>query len=361
MKKLICAILIFLMLPITCLTLAGCGKDDYDIKTFYTSYKNIANSTSHLKLVAESDIYQVNNNSYKIDIDYSKSGRLSMLVDDEDTQYYHLKHFYQQLLDDSLSPLYFFGEAISTSKKVSKSQTKQLFKGLSELEQEYKDVDHYLGILMSSLNNETNNSTINLSYLKKVFSEYEQAITTANKFSIVVCDVYFNTVLSNPNYNYSIKTAEQLTEADLTRISMDVRTRMYYYKSVYANVYNQLFLRGGNLAETLSSSTTATPPTYTPYNGLKSINSLTNLSMASWIVNKASIHANAVALYNVQSSFGTAYNNFAIATNNVVYSQVNASSSNDAKNYGKIITQFSNGIAVDSYEILNKLITLLYS
>ena len=348
------------MLPITCLTVSGCGKKDYDIKTFYTCYKNIANNTSNLSLIVADDIYQINN-GYKIDINYTKSSKLSTLVEDDDTHYYHLKYFYQQLLDDSLSPLYFWGENIANVKKISKSQTKELFNTLSMLEQDYMDIDHYLGILINSLSDSNESTTVNLSYLKKVFNEYEQAITTANKLSILICEIYFDKVVNTPNYNYSVKTSTQLNEADLTRISSDVRTRTYYYKSVYANIYNQLYLRENNWAETLSTITNVTLPYYAPYNNMKSITSLASNSMSSLLVNKDSIYTNAVALYNIQNSFATAYNNFDIATNNIVYSKLDVSSSNDEHNYGTIINQFSNGIAMDSYEILNKLINLLYS
>ena len=360
MKKLICSILIFLMLPIACISFAGCGKKDYNIKTFYNDFKNITDSTTNLSLFPANDIYQVNNNSYKIDIDYTKSTALSNLVENENSQYYYLKYFYQQLLDDSLSPLYFFGEAIANNKKISKNQTKQIFTELNALKQDYQDIDYALIGLISSLNL-GENSAISLGYLKDVFVEYEQAITTANRLSTIVCDVYFNIVISNSNYDYSIKPANQLTEADLTRISSDVRKRMYYYKSVYANIYNQLYLRGNNWAETLSSSTNASLPTYTPYNELANITSLANKSITSLIINKNTIHTNAVALFNIQNSFTEAYNNFMLATEKVVYSKLDASSSTDEHNYGDIIIQFSNGIAIDSYEILNKLIDLLYS
>ncbi len=348
------------MLPIACLSLAGCGKNEYNIKDFYTSYKNIANSTTNLSLVAANDVYQVNNNSYKIDINYSKSGILSTLVEDENSQYYHLKYFYQQLLDDSLSPLYFFGEAIANNKNVNKNQTKQLFTELKALEEDYKDIDYSLISLINSLDL-NDESRISLSYLKKVFNQYEQAITTANKLSTIVCDVYFNVVVSNSNYNYSIKTAEQLTEADFTRILSDVRKRMYYYKSVYANIYNQLFLKGNDWAEKLSTSTNVTLPSYAPYDNVKTISLLENNSMLSLSLNREVIHSNAVALYNIQNSFTEAYNAFMLANTKVTYCKLDASSSTDEHNYGYIISQFSDGIAMDSYEILNKLISLLYS
>ena len=79
------------MLPIACLSLAGCGKKEHNIKTFYNDYKNIANSTANLSLLPVNDVYQVNNNSYKIDINYLKSTKLSTLVENEYTQYYYLK------------------------------------------------------------------------------------------------------------------------------------------------------------------------------------------------------------------------------------------------------------------------------
>ena len=346
------------MLPITSLIFAGCNKD-YDIKKFYTTFQNIGNNATNLMVTDANDVYGIHTTSCKIDIDYTKSSRLSTLVDDDSTQYYQLKHFYQQLLDDSLSPLYFFGDKISSTKKVSDKQAKKLFNGLYELREDYQDIDYYLGILMNSLN-ATEDSTINLSYLKKVFVQYEQAITTANNLSTLVCEVYFGTTITNSNYNYSAKTANQLTETDLTRIAVDVRARMYYYKSVYANIYNQLYVRGNDLATQLSSSTEVSIPSYMPYNNLKSILSLKTKPTDVLVANKSAIYDNAVALYNLQNSFTDAYQLFATATSHVEYASLDNSSTADEKNYGNIITRFSNGIAMDSYEIISSLITQLY-
>ena len=88
MKKLICAILICLMLPITSLMLVGCNDKDYDIKKFYTAYQEIGNNTTNLTLTDANDVYGLNTTSYKIDIDYSKSSKLSTLVNNSSTQYY---------------------------------------------------------------------------------------------------------------------------------------------------------------------------------------------------------------------------------------------------------------------------------
>ena len=361
MRKFVCIILIALILPVTVFMLTGCDKKNNNIKTFYSSYQTIGNTASHLKLVAANDIYGLNTTSYKIDVDYTKCNKLSTLVDNSDTQYFYLKHFYQQLLDDSLSPLYFFGEKISNSSKVSKKQAQQLFDGLEALKDDYEDLDHYLGMLMNSLNSTANEPTISLSYLNKVYNEYEQTINSANNLSSIVCDVYFGSVLSNPNYNYASKATEQINESDLLRISIDLRSRMYYYKSIYANIYNQLYVRGSNLAERLSSSTNATLPTYTPYNNIKNITSLNTKTTSAMLLNKKSIHSSAIALYNIQKSIIPAYNIFNNATLKVTYSKVNKDSSIEEKNCHALITQFSNGIAYDSYEVLSRLINYLYN
>ena len=76
--------------------------------------------------------------------------------------------------------------------------------------------------------------------------------------------------------------------------------------------------------------------------------------------NAEEIYNNAVALYNIQLNFEKAYSYFNIATSKVTYIELDASSSVDEKNYGSMIEQFSNGIAVDSYEIIKNLVGLLY-
>ena len=194
--------------------------------------------------------------------------------------------------------------------------------------------------------------------MKKVFLQYEQTISSANNLSAAVCNVYFNSVLSNPNFNYTSKKYSDLTEQDITRISIDTRARMYYYKSIYANIYHQLYVKGGNLAEQLSSGNT-TLPTYEPYNYIKGvINSSPNPTA---INNKKEIYDNIVNLYNMQKTFNTAYQHFTTATNNVTFKKVTSSISNNDINYGKIITGFAYGMAYDSHEILKNLITLLYT
>lgn len=357
MKKFICLILICLMLPITSILLIGCNDKKHDVKDFYKSYQNIATNSQNLVLVDANNTYQIDTNGTKININYSLSSNLSTLVESGSTPYYQLKYFYQQLLDDSLAPLYFFGETISNSKRVSKKQVTQLFEKLDDLKQDYENIDYYVGILINSLN-ATNNPVINLSHLKKVFLQYEQAIISAGELSAVVCDVYFNSVLTNSNFNYSSISLQNITNADLIRISVDTRARLYYYKAVYANVYNQLYVCGGNLAEQIITSSTTPVNYYEPYNyisGISSINTRNDL-----LSNAEAIYNNAVALYNIQLNFEQAYSYFNIATSKITYLELDASSSADEKNYGNMITQFANGIAVDSYEIIRNLVGLLY-
>lgn len=358
MKRFICTLLIFAMLPIACFAFTGCKNNKQDIKTFYTSYKNIVASNQYLTLEEANDTYQLNTDSYKIDIDYTKSSKLSTLVEDSSTKYYYLKYFYQKLLDDSLAPLYFFGEKISSSNKVSEKHTKQLFDNLLSLKQEYEDINYYLGTLVTSLS-ATDDETINLSYLKKLLSQYEQAITEAGKLSAVICEVYFGSMLSNSNFDYSSKTYEELSDADLSRISIDTRTRMYYYKAVYANIYNQLYVRNSELADRLVSSS-ATLPAYAPYTYFSNISSIENQAIENLRESKQDIYNNALSLYNIQNNFTLAYKHFNLATTKVAYLDLNERSTKDEINYGKIITQFVNGIAVDSYEILHNLVNLLY-
>ena len=346
------------MTPVAFL-LSGCNNKNHDVKNFYTDYKNIASTASNLFLDDADNTYGLNVTAYKIDVNYSLCPTLSSLVEDSNTPYYYLKYFYQQLLDDTLSPVQFYGEAISNSKKVSDSQGKQLFKCLEDVKEDYEDIDYYIGILMTSLN-ATNDTTINLSCLKRVFSQYEEALDSANKLSNIVSTIYFNKVLSNSNFDYSSKPYTSLTEADLTRITIDTRTKMYYYKSVYANAYYQLYVREGNLAETLSSSASATLPNYKPYTYIKNITSLNAKPMSALTEHLQAIHSNAVSLFNLQKTFDVAYKHFNTATENVALLDLTSASTDNEINYGKIIVKFSDGIANDSCEILNNLIDLIF-
>lgn len=358
MKRFLCSILIIVMLPIACFSLLACDEKN-DLSTFYSSYKNIANNCPHLAVVEINDTYGINANSYKIDIDYAQSTKLEALVDDSSTKYYHLKHFYQQLLDDTLSPLYFFGEAISNSKKVSDKQTEKLFQHLYELEECYKDIDYHTGTLFTSLKS-TNIESVNLSSLKKLFTQYEEAIIVAGNLSALINDIYFNTLLSNTNMDYSSKTYDQLTDTDLNTIAMNVRARMYYYKSVYANVYMQLHVRNAGLAENIIYES-AVLPSYIPYNYIVSIDKIETKPIVNLRNSKQDIYKNVISLYNIQNSFDKAYAYFNTASSKISYLDVDVNTSSQHEiNYAKIMEQFANGIAVDSYEILENLVELLY-
>lgn len=360
MKKFIYIILAALILPIFSFSLVGCDSKEYKLNTFYTTYQNIGNNSRNLRTVTADNLSSGDTSvSYKIDINYSKLNKLSTLLDDNTTQYYYLKHFYQQLLDDSLSPVTFWGENISKSKKVSDKQTKKLFNKLSVLEQEYQDIDYYLESLINSLN-ATNDSTINLSNLNKLFVEYEQAITAANDLSVVVCDIYFNTIKKVNTYDYSHKTHNQLTQSDLAFISVETRTIVHYFKSIYANAYNQLYLRDGSWADDLSAPNYKTPQSYAPYDYIKNIKSLETISDNGLLNNRSEIYNKSISLYNILNTLKDSYKTFNLATSKVSFTQLNNSSTTDDLAYGAIISQFANGIAVDSYEIINSLVDLLY-
>ena len=363
MKKIICLILIVLMLPVTSLMLSGCEKEkSYKLHTFYKEYKNIGDSAINLKLDDIKDVFGLNINSYRITIDFTKSSELSQLVERKNTPYYQLKYFYQKLLDDSLSPVALFGSKVAINDKVSKKQTKKLFENLETVKQEFNDIDYYLGILAQSLK-ASNSEFINSSHLKNLLEQYEQAITASNNLSSVVCDVYFETVLNNPNYNYSEKTANQLTDADLTRIAIDTRERLYYYKSAYAHAFNQLYIKDKKLPEQFINGN-FTISTYAPYEQISTITRLENKDASALIQNKevvSKIYTNAVSLYNLQKDFSTAYKHFTNAGNKVSINKLSNKSSVSDINYGEFMYQFAYGIASDSWKIANNLITLLYN
>ena len=358
MKRFLCLVLLLALLPISCFTLSGC-KDSYNLKEFYSTYKNIDNQCPHLVLDVATDAYTTTSNNFKLTIDYSQSTTLHSLVTDNSTPYYYLEHFYQQLLDDSLAPLYFFGEKISNSKKVSGAQTEQLFTSLKNLEYSYKDIDYYTGALITSLKS-VNDESVNLSYLKKLFKAYETAISKAGTLSAVINDIYFNKLISNSNIDYSCKSYNELSDADLTTITMNIRSRMHFYKAVYANIYTQLYVREANLADNIIYESAAIP-TYTPYEYISEVEELESKPIEHLRNNKQAIHSNIISLYIIQNNFDEAYKQFNVATEKIAYNKIDINTSSKIDlNYAAIIKQIADGIAVDSCEILNNLIDLLY-
>lgn len=360
MKKFICIILICLLLPITSIVLVGCKKDSYDLKTFYTYYENIVNNTPYLKLVSTNDPYDLEVDSQKIAINYTKATNLNFAK--TSTPYTYIESLYQQLLDDSLAPMYFFGEKVASSNRVSKSQTKQLFKNLQALEVEYQELDYYIGVLDTSLSS-TTNSTINLSHLKKVLLQYEKLLTAAGNLSSVVSNIYFNTVLSISDFDYSSKKPNEITIADLVKISVDTRAKMYYFKSVYANIYYQMTIKNSTISNDIISYNTASITPYQPHSYAALVKSLESKNYDSLINSPAlveNVYNNCIALFNIQLAFDTAYNEFNVATSKISYANLNEKSSDEEKIYGKIIERFAYGIAFDSYEVLKNLVEALY-
>lgn len=360
MKKFICTILICLLLPLTSLALVGCGKDSYDLKTFYSSYENIVNNTPYLTLVNANNTYNLDVDSQKIVIDYDKATNLGALK--SLSPYRYIESLYQQLLDDSLAPVYFFGQKIASSDRVNKDQTKQLFEKLQVLSTEYNELDYYVGILNSSLSS-TSNSTINLSHLKKVFLQYERLLTVAGDLSSIVSNIYFNTILSVSDFDYSGKKLDELTSADLVKISIDTRAKMYYFKSVYANIYHQMFIKNSTIANDITSSNEPVLPAYQPHTYMAGVQSLNSKSYDS-LINIPSmvkiIYENSISLFNIQKTFESSYSEFNLATSKISYSTLDSKSSIEEIAYGKIIERFAYGIAFDSYEVLKNLVTALY-
>ena len=361
MKKIICIILICLLLPVTSLILAGCKKDSYDLKNFYTTYENIVQSTPYLTLVNADDTYNLDSaDNKKIAINYDKATNLQKAS--SSGSYKYINSLYHQLLDDTLAPVYFFGPKISSSDRPSKEQTKQLFNQLESLEYEYEELDYYIGILNSSLS-ATSNTTINMSHLKKVFLQYEKLLTAAGNLSSTVSNIYFNTILSITDSHYSNKKASELTFADLTKISINTRAKMYYFKSVYANVYHQMFIKNSAISNEIISSNSTQLPSYKPHTymaGVRSLKSRDYNSLLNITSTVENIHTYTISLFNIHQTFESAYAEFNFATSKISYSNLNSKSSSEEKSYGKIIERFAYGISVDSYEVLKNLATLLY-
>lgn len=361
MKRFLCLLLIICLLPISAIVLSGCGQDNRELKAFYSTYTQIIDNNSYLTLESVNDGYGLNIQADKIDINYSKSTELSALVENSSTNYYYIKYFYQKVLDNSLAPLYFYGKTLSQSKNISKKQVKQLYSRLDDLADEYSSMDYYCGILISSLKS-TANQTINQTYLGKLFQQYERTIEKASLVSSLVSELYFNKVLENPNLNYGTKNSyEELSDADLIAIADSTKKRVYYYKSIYANIYNELYINEADLDEAIINNTNPNSLSYLPYNYLSNIDSLTTKNITELQNNKQAIFTNIVSLYQIQLQIDTDYEYFESVKQNVIYAKLTSTSPAEDIDNGKAIEHFAYGIAMDSYEILRNLITALYN
>lgn len=361
MKRFLCLLLVICMLPISAIFLTSCKKDS-DISTFYSSFESIADENKYLKRVPMLSSYSFNNGWVKINFDYSKSPELSSLVDNPSTKYYQIKHFYQAELDNCLYAVCSFGIPISKSKEISQKECNALFDKLNDLKQEYSSMDYYFNILASSLKSTTNES-INQTYLKKLFDQYERTIEKASILSALVSQLYFNKVLTNSNPNFTRNSYENLTDSDLVTIIDYVRKRQYYYVSIYADIYNELYINGCDLGDKIINGLDTNSLIYTPYNYISGKtgflpSSTDELEKAR--SNKKIIYENAVSLYHIQNQFEKDYKYFKQIKEEVVYTKVNSTSSVYEKNCKALIDQFAYGIAFDSYQVLKNLIDTLF-
>lgn len=353
--------LVMCLLPLSAIILCSCGGNDQELKDFYTCYTKIAQNNTYLTLTSVNDDYGLNIQAYKIDLDYSLSPELSALVDNNSTKYYYIKHFYQTALDNSLSPLYFYGKALSQSDNITKKETKQLYSKLDALADEYSSISYYCGILISSLKS-TANQTINLTYLNKLFTQYEQTIEQASLLSRLVSNLYFNKVLENSNLNYGVKNSyEELSDADLIAIADSTKKRVYYYKSLYSNIFNELHINGRDLGNSIINGLNVNSLVYTPYNYVAGIDSLITNDINTLRSNKEKIFSCIVSLYHIQNQIDSEYEYFEQSKSKVVYAKISSTSPIEDVNHGKVIQQFAYGIVCDSYAMLSQLVSALYT
>lgn len=361
MKKVLCLLLTICLLPISALVLSACGEKDRELKNFYTAYTQIADNNEYLTLNPINDDYGLNIQADKIEINYAKNAELSALVENSSKQYKQIKYFYQKVLDNTLSPMYFYGKSLSQHKKLSKKQVEKLYARLDDLADGYSSINYYCGILISSLKSTTDDD-INYTYLRKLFAEFENTIEQASLLSRLVSDIYFNQVLKNSNLNYGTKGSyEELTDADLSAIADSIKKRVYYYKSVYANVFNELYINQNDLGEKITSGLNVDTLTYAPYNYIANIESLSTKSPEALRANKQAIYSNIVSLYQIQLQIDEDYEQFEQSKQKVVYAKLSSTSSAEDKNHGTAVDHFAYGIAMDSYQVLKQLITVLYN
>lgn len=361
MKKTICSFLTITLTILACISLSACGDEKkYVLSTFYNTYINISDKYEYLKLTYINNDFEFQNSIAKVDVDYSTSPILDNLVRNSSSKYSYLESFYHPLLDNALAPMYFYSQQISASNNVSKTETQQLFEALEKLEKEFGDIDNYQAILIARVQ-ASSNEDINLSQLRTLFEQYEQAIDVACDLSNLVCEIYFNKVLTNDNVDYSHLTPNTLSDADLINISTSTRNRIHYYKFIYASVYNELYVENAGLADKIIKNGDTSIPAYDPYDYISDIESLTSNAITVLTANRDVIYEYAIALYNLQEEIELEYKLFNNASNKISYANIGNKATNNEINYANAVSRFANGIAYDSYEILDKLDDKLFT
>lgn len=357
MKKFICVLFSLLLLPFSIICLSGC-ESDKDMSKFYTTFTSIAEKHQHFQLVEIKDKYGALPNSTKIDINYSSSPELKSKVSNSETKYYYLESYYHPLLDSSLAPLYFYGPKLSTV-SVKKSTIKSLYKQLEKVDDGFDDLSYYYEILISSLQTSANED-VNLVHLSNLFAHYENLIESSITLSSTISNIYFNHILDNSTLNYSKINIETITKTDVDFISLNVRQRLPYYEHLFADIYFHLYVKDNNLPDKIVETSNFIPEYYTPKTFVDTLNTSNINSSETLLESKQDLYKNAITLYNIQCELPERYSIFNQAKEKVSYSKVKQSSNPDEQNYSKLILQFANGIAYDSYEVLLQLTNLIF-
>lgn len=354
MKKFIInLILIMLIVPSICLGLVAC-KDKKDISKFYETYLSIADNYIGLKTSSIKNEYNLQDELYKVEIDYSVMPALQEEIDLSSSKYNYLSSLYNNMLNATLEPLYIYTPKVAES-KLNKSQINKLYDKLEVFKQDLYHLVYTHQVLNTYLQASTNND-ICLGQLNRVFKQYEITISSAGDLSFEISNIYYDKVLAKFNTNYTALKFEDFTETELTTIQVNMKSNFHYYKAMFASAYNQLLI-SNNTADNIINETSLTIPAYTPYDSLCKSNIVEkNISVVT--NNKLAIYNRLNSLYNMQANINNHYTRF----NKAITNKESLQSTNDIKKeiYDYSIHQFATGICYDCCQVVCGLITNLF-
>jgi len=333
-----------LIVALSCFSFSACKKkEDKDITQLYTTYLNIANSSTKLSTI-ETDV-----NPSVLKLDFVYSNELKSKISNPNTAYAYIDNFYNQMLDDAIAPTLLYSTML-TDKNTTRTERVELYNKLEILKTNYLETSKRL----SDLENSLNNSTVN-QILVKLFSSYNPLIDSAVDLSSNISNIYFNKVVKNANPSFTNNT-------NLESIALNTKNRLAYYKSMYVDIFLNTQITNYDVPQKIVDNPTTLNLSYTPYTTLKNsyFKSEINSNLED---NREKLIELANNLHLIQIEIDKEYKIYRETLEKIDYSTIDNRSSNTELGYKQLIDQFSyeGGIAYKSFYCINEILKICYT
>lgn len=351
MKKLLCLLLVAILIP-SVFVFSACGNDN--------AYKLSSLSADYSKI---DDYENVKMEKNKIVFDYDKfvyenEHILTYCIDNVEP-YTELKN-YNTLLNNILIFVYEYIDVCSNDNIEADAKIRNEVKfNLDEMNSAIKDVDTYINQWYDVIRFKYNDNILDsacLSRFETLLESYSDLYQKAINFSNTISRIYYKYALNDSNPNIYEKGYAQF---DASVVVSKLPGRIRYQISNLSQSFVEMYVDGEDLAKFITDETSSGfgKMDLTQYNYLNSVNSISKdidlnkaVEIANNIANKEKFYNLAIDAYNIVNIIDNDYEMFIKACNNVIYTEVNSSSSSLDQVYAKLIE--NNKFIINRYNLV---------